>query len=716
MLTGLQKAPTGITGFDEITNGGLPRGRPTLVTGAAGSGKTMFGIEFLVRGARDFGEPGVLLAFEEAQADLVTNVASLGFDLEQLERDGLLAIDAFRLDPAEIVETGSFDLEGLFIRLQMAVESVGAKRVVLDTIELLFSALPNEAIIRGELGRLFRWLKERDLTVVITGERGKVGNLTRFGIEEYVSDCVVTLDHRVTDEISTRRLRVVKYRGSLHGTNEYPFLITAQGLVVVPITSVGLTYEASTERVSSGIPRLDEMLFGGVYRGSSVMISGTAGTGKTSIGAMMANASCERGEKALFFSFEESPEQLVRNMRSIGIDLKRWIDAGLLQVRAVRPTAFGFEEHLAMLHRLLNEHEPQLVVLDAVASLTHAGARSATTSAISRDLDLLKGRGITTVMTTLTHGVSQESSEVDVSSLVDTWLLLRNQESNGERNRLLFVIKSRGSAHSNQVREFVLTDDGAELLDVYVGPNGVLTGSERVEQIAWEALAQTTRADETERRRQELAQRSAALTAQMAALQAQLTAENAEFERFVASEAEGQASGVAVRASQSRERSGDQAAPDGGPDERRADVILRVRGLHEQHRRGRERRGRRPHVRPAPLCRRTVASLGPSAGEPAHRLRRAPLRPLPGGGRRPPGQPRPGAGRRDRRRPHPGPQAPRADPQDHRRPVRHRTRARRAAGSSPGCEPDVTDDASGAPAGGSRSTSTVPLRDLRRPS
>ena len=401
----------------------------------------------------------------------------------QLERDGLLAIDAFRLDPAEIIETGSFDLEGLFIRLAMAVESVGAKRVFLDTIELLFSALPNEAIIRGELGRLFRWLKERDLTVVISGERGREGDLTRFGIEEYVSDCVVTLDHRVDDQISTRRLRVVKYRGSLHGTNEFPFLITERGLVVVPITSVGLTYEASTERISTGMPRLDEMLAGGIYRGSSVMISGTAGTGKTSIGALMANASCERGEKALFFSFEESPEQLIRNMGSIGLDLRRWIDAGLLQVRAVRPTAFGFEEHLAMLHQLILEHEPELVVLDAVASLTLGGAQSATTSAISRDLDLLKRRGITGVMTTLTHGVAEESSEVDVSSLVDAWLLLRNDERNGERNRLLFVIKSRGSAHSNQVREFVLTDEGAELLDVYVGPNGVLTGSERVEQL-----------------------------------------------------------------------------------------------------------------------------------------------------------------------------------------------------------------------------------------
>jgi circadian clock protein KaiC len=558
-LAGPEKAPTGIKGFDEITGGGLPRGRPTLVTGAAGSGKTLFGVEFLVRGARDYGEPGVLFAFEESQGDLEVNVASLGFDLEELESQGLLAIDAFRLDPSEIVETGDFDLEGLFIRLAMAVESVGAKRVVLDTIELLFSALPNEAIVRGELGRLFRWLKERGLTVVITGERGRLGNLTRFGIEEYVSDCVVTLDHRVDDEISTRRLRVVKYRGSLHGTNEYPFLITERGLVVVPITSVGLTYEASSERVSSGVERLDEMLAGGVYRGSSVMVSGTAGTGKTSLGAIMCDAACARGERALFFSFEESPDQLVRNMRSIGLDLRRWMDEGLLQVEAVRPTAFGFEEHLAMLHRLLDESSPQLVVLDAVASLTHAGARSATTSAISRDLDLLKGRGITTVMTTLTHGVSEESSEVDVSSLVDTWLLLRNHESNGERNRLLFVIKSRGTAHSNQVREFVLTDNGAELLDVYVGPNGVLTGSERIEQISTEHLAQTTRADETERRRQEMVQRTAAFAAQIAALQAQLTAETTEFERFASTEAEGRASGAAVRAEQGRERSGDQS-------------------------------------------------------------------------------------------------------------------------------------------------------------
>jgi circadian clock protein KaiC len=531
---GLEKAPTGIAGFDEITHGGVPRGRPTLITGAAGSGKTLFGIEFLVRGARDFGEPGVLLAFEETQDDLAANVSSLGFDLAQLERDGLLAVDAFKLDPSEIVETGAFDLDGLFIRLAAAVEAVGAKRVVLDTIELLFSALPNEAIVRGELGRLFRWLKERELTVVITGERGQAGQLTRFGIEEYVSDCVVALDHRVRDEISTRRLRVVKYRGSLHGTNEYPFLITERGLVVVPITSLSLTYTASEERVSTGIERLDEMLTGGIYRGSSAMISGSAGTGKTSIAAMIVNAACARGERALFFSLEESPAQLVRNMRSIGLDLQRWIDEDLLVVKSIRPTAFGFEEHLALLHRLISEHDPSLAVLDAVASLTRTGDHGATTSVLSRDLDLLKSRGITTVLTTLTHNDGLESSKVDMSSLIDTWLLLRNHESNGERNRLMFVIKSRGSAHSNQVREFVLTNNGAELVDVYIGPGGVLTGSARIVQQAQERSSLQTQNDESERRRQELATRSAATQAQISALQAQLDAETAEFERLVA--------------------------------------------------------------------------------------------------------------------------------------------------------------------------------------
>jgi circadian clock protein KaiC len=495
--TALAKVPTGIAGFDEVTHGGLPQGRPTLVTGAAGSGKTLFAMEFLVRGAVEFGEPGVFLAFEELAEDLAVNVASLGFDLPGLERDGLLAVDAFRLDPSEYVETGAFDLEGLFIRLAAAVDSIGAKRVVVDTIEVLFTALPNAGIVRGELGRLFRWFKERGLTVVITGERGDAGSLTRFGIEEYVSDCVVSLDHRVTDEISTRRLRVLKYRGSLHGTNEYPFLITDRGIDVVPITSVGLAHTAPDERVNTGIDKLDEMLAGGVYRGSSVMISGSAGTGKTSIGVAIADAACARGERALFVSLEESPAQLVRNMRSIGYDLQRWIDDGLLHIQSVPPTAFGFEEHLARLHRWVDDVDPSIVVLDAIASLVRTGARTDSASVVSRDLDLLKGRGITTVLTTLSHGPTSESSEIEISSLADTWLLLRNQESDGERNRLLFVIKSRGSAHSNQVREFLLTDDGPELVDVYVGERGVLTGSARIEHMTRERRTGEATAEES---------------------------------------------------------------------------------------------------------------------------------------------------------------------------------------------------------------------------
>ena len=549
---GLEKAPTGIAGFDDITGGGVPRGRPTLVTGAAGSGKTLFGIEFLVRGARDYGEPGVMIAFEESAADLAVNVASLGFDLAGMQRDGTLLIDAVHLDPAQFVESGSFDLEGLFIRLASAVAEVGAQRVVLDTIELLFAALPNQAIVRGELGRLFRWLKEQGLTAVITGERGKAGQLTRYGIEEYVSDCVVVLDHRVTDELSTRRLRVTKYRGTVHGTNEYPFLISERGMVVVPITSIALEHEASDEQVSSGIARLDEMMGGGIYRASTAMISGSAGTGKTSIAAAFAQAACERGERVLFVSFEESPSQLTRNMSSIGLDLRRWVDAGLLHIESVRPTTFGLEEHLALLTRLVDDIEPELVVLDAIGSMGKAGASHDSAQAVSRDVDLLKSRGITGVMTTLSHSSGADSSEIDVSSLVDTWLLLRNNESNGERNRLMFVIKSRGIAHSNQVREFILTDEGPQLVDVYVGPEGVLTGSARISRMEMEEAARAAHAVEAERRRVALAQRKAALEAQIADLQAQLVAEDVAYSSFVDAADAGQSRGTADREAQAQ--------------------------------------------------------------------------------------------------------------------------------------------------------------------
>ena len=481
---GVQKTPTGIRGFDDLTGGGLPAGRPTLITGGAGSGKTLFGLEFLVRGAQEFGEPGVLLAFEENAEDLADNAASLGFDLPALEAQGSLIIDAMQLDPAEIVTTGDFDLEGLFIRLAGSVKAIGAKRVVLDTIEVLFAALDNDSAVRAEFGRLLRWLKEQGLTTVITGERGREGQLTRWGIEEYVSDCVIVLDHRVRDELATRRLRIVKYRGSSHGTNEYPFLIRDRGLMVWPLTSVALTYEASDTRISLGAPQLDEMLGGGVYEGSTVLVSGSAGTGKTTLAAQAVAAACARGEKALFVSFEESPGQIIRNMRSVGLDLQRWIDAGLLRLWGERATAFGLEAHLDGIEQLLDDVQPQLAVLDSVGSLAHVGPGAEVTSTISRELDMLKTRGITAVITSLIHETAVDINSSAVSSLIDTWIVLRNVEHDGERNRVLFVTKSRGTAHSNQVREFRLTDHGLELLDVVVGPLGVLTGSGRNRYLA----------------------------------------------------------------------------------------------------------------------------------------------------------------------------------------------------------------------------------------
>jgi circadian clock protein KaiC len=559
--SGLEKAPTGIRGFDEITGGGLPRGRASLVTGGPGAGKTLFGLEFLVHGARDFDEPGVLLAFEESAEELADDVASLGFDLAGLEAGGHLVVDACRVDATEFVTTGEFDLDGLFIRLSAAVQAVGARRVVLDTIEVLFGALDNEAVVRAEFSRLLRWLKDQGLTTLITGERGREGQLTRYGIEEYVSDCVIVLDHRMHDEIATRRLRIVKYRGSRHGTNEYPFLVTDRGLMIWPITSTQLTYPVSTDRVSLGVPRLDQMLTGGVHRGSTVLITGSAGTGKTTLAASAADAACARGEPALFVSFEESPDQLVRNMRSVGIDLGRWVSAGLLRLWGQRATAFGLESHLAGIERLLDETTPGIAVLDAVGSLTHIGAQSEVTAAVAREVDMMKSRGITGILTSLTHEDREETSSVDASSLIDTWLLLRNVESDGERNRLLFVIKSRGTAHSNQVREFILTDHGPELLDVSVGERGVLTGSARMTQVAEERAAEAERRGELERRQLDLARRSAEVEAQIALLREQLATETAELDRLVVEQSRGEDARAAARATLARRRQGDLPRP-----------------------------------------------------------------------------------------------------------------------------------------------------------
>ncbi|GAA4398456.1 circadian clock protein KaiC [Nibrella viscosa] len=482
-LPALPKSPTGIPGLDEITEGGLPKGRPTLVCGGAGCGKTLLSIEFIVRGALQFGEPGVFMAFEEKADELTQNVASLGYNLEQMQQEKRIKLDHVHIARSEIEETGEYNLDGLFIRLGYAIDTIGAKRVVLDTIENLFSGLDNQGILRAELRRLFDWLKEKKVTTIITGERGD-GTLTRHGLEEYVSDCVILLEHRVSNQISTRLMRIVKYRGSVHGTNEYPFLIDKEGISVLPVTSLTLDHPVSSDTVSSGIPALDKMLGGnGFYRGSSILVSGTAGTGKTSIAATFAHAACLRQERCLYFAFEESPQQIIRNMRSIGIDLQSHVASGLLKFHAARPTLNGLEMHLVAINKLITEFKPQVVILDPITNLITVGSVSEVKSMLIRLIDFLQAKQVTVLFTALTlNNIVNEQTDEGVSSLVDAWLLVRDIEFNGERNRGMYVMKSRGMQHSKQVREFVISDNGLTLVDVYLGPGGVLTGSAREAQ------------------------------------------------------------------------------------------------------------------------------------------------------------------------------------------------------------------------------------------
>ena len=529
----LNKCPTGIEGLDEITGGGLPSGRATLICGAAGCGKTMLSIEFLVRGATQFNEPGVFMMFEENASELCANVNSMGFDLAALQAEKKIVLDYVHIERSEIEVTGEYDLEGLFIRLGHAIDSVGAKRVVLDTVEALFAGLPNHALLRAELRRLFRWLKDRGVTAVITGEEGDGASITRYGLEEYVADCVIILDQRIREQISTRRLRILKYRGTAHGMNEYPFLIGAHGFSVLPITSLQLDHEVSTERVPTGIGRLDEMLGGlGVFRGSSVLLSGSPGTGKSSIGAKFAEAACMRGERALFFAYEESSAQIARNMRSIGIDLEPWIKKGALQIHSSRPTLQGLEQHLVAAHDIVRGFRPDVVIVDPISDLTMARDESEVKPTLMRLIDFLKKEQITAIFTCLTSGgdatSAPEDSQISVSSLMDTWLMLRNIEFTGERNRTIFVRKSRGMAHSNQVREFVLSDKGMDLVDVYLGGDRVLTGSARLSQEALERAATALRAQDHQRKLRQLAGRQQAIGAQIAALQAEAEAETEE--------------------------------------------------------------------------------------------------------------------------------------------------------------------------------------------
>jgi circadian clock protein KaiC len=544
---GLIKAPTGIAGLDELTGGGLPAGRATLVCGGAGCGKTLLAASFLANGALCFDEPGVFMGFEETAADLGVNAASIGFDLERLAAEKRIVVDYVHVQRSEIEETGEYDLEGLFIRLGYAIDSIGARRVVLDTIETLFGGLSDEAVLRAELRRLFGWLKDKGVSAIITGERG-AGQLTRHGLEEYVSDCVIVLDHRVQYQVSTRRLRIVKYRGSAHGTNEYPFLIDGQGLSVVPITGAGLDHVVSDERVSSGIADLDEMLGGqGYYRGSSILVSGMAGAGKTSVATHFADAACGRGDRCLYFAFEESPSQLSRNMRSIGFELDRRIGSGLLRISATRPSLYGLEMHLAAMHRQIEQFEPAALVVDPVSSLMSVGEQGDVHAMLLRLIDHLKARGCAALFTELAHGsMDVPKTDVGISSLMDSWLLLLNREAVGEHNRQLYLLKSRGMAHSNQVREFLLSERGIELQPAYLGPDGVLTGSSRVAQEARDRAAAVERRRSAEERRLAQAHRRRQIERQIEDLQAELAAASAADASFDeearALDAEGEAS------------------------------------------------------------------------------------------------------------------------------------------------------------------------------
>ena len=576
----LAKALTGIAGLDSITHGGLPRGRPTLVCGGAGCGKTLLALEFLLRGAAEYDEPGLFVAFEETEAELIQNAASLGFNLPKLIAQKRLLIEYIHVERGEIEETGEYDLEGLFIRLGAAMEAVGARRVALDTLEALFGGFDNAAILRDELRRLFRWLKQRGATVVVTAERGE-GSFTRRGLEEYVSDCVILLDQRIVEQVSTRRIRIVKYRGSAHGTNEYPFLIDDHGISVMPITALGLEHPASNERVSSGVPALDEMLGGkGFFRGASVLVSGTAGAGKSSLAATFADAVARRGERCLYFAFEESPEQIMRNMRSIGLDLRRHVRQGGLRYRAVRPSHYGLEMHLAMMQRAIEEFQPQAVVIDPITNLTTVASESDVLGTLTRLIDYLKSNQITALFTSLTSdGAFLEHTDVGVSSLVDTWLMVRGIDMDGERNRGLSIIKSRGMAHSNQLREFRLTGHGIELEQVYAGSGGFVTGAARAAQEAQDKASRRRESQARQKKQRALEIRRQALEAQIAMLRAEFEAEATESRHWLEENSD---EAPAAGSRGTRPRSG-QSSGNGPPE---ADMTTPAARQSKQQRRG----------------------------------------------------------------------------------------------------------------------------------
>jgi circadian clock protein KaiC len=533
----LKKCLTGIQGLDELTNGGLPANRITLVCGAAGCGKTLLGMEFLVRGAMNQNEPGVFISFEENKEELEQNVSSLGWDISRLTQQKLILIDYIYIERNEIEVSGEYDLEGLFIRLGNAIDSIGAKRIVIDTIEVLFSSFSNMAILRAEIRRLFRWLKQKGVTAIVTGEKGEK-MLTRYGLEEYVSDCVIEIVHNLENQIATRRIRIVKYRGSVHGTNDYPFLIDENGISVIPITSITLDHKISIERVATGITRLDAMLEGkGYFRGSSILISGTAGSGKTSVACSFVNAACARGERCLYFAFEESNDQIVRNMKSIGINLEQWIKNGSLAIHATRPSHHGVEAHLAQIIKVISAFKPQVVIIDPITNLIASGSDVDVNSMLTRLIDYLKKYLITMMCTNLTGGGNAfEATDAGISSVIDSWLLLRDVELGGERNRVMYILKSRGMSHSNQMREFLITDKGLDLLDVYLGSEGVLTGTARFTQIARMNAAEKKRMSEINRLQTEIERKRKTMDARISLIRDEYESTEAELNSLLLQE------------------------------------------------------------------------------------------------------------------------------------------------------------------------------------
>jgi len=533
----LPKSLTGIEGLDDITMGGLPKARTTLICGGTGTGKTLLAMEFLLRGATQFNEPGVFMAFEESTNDLIANVASIGFDLKGLITAEKVVVDFVYIDHEQIVEAGEYNLDALFIRLGTAIDAIGAKRVVLDTIESLFSSLPNPAVLRAELRRLFRWLKEKGVTAVITGEGG-TDALTRHGLEEFISDCVINLTISIEDRVASRRLRIMKYRGSSHGTNEYPFVIDGKGFSLIPITSSKLEYKISNAKVSSGIPRLDTMLGGrGFFEGSVIMVSGPSGTGKTTFMSHFADAACRRNERAVYISFEESPDQIIRNMSSVGLTLDKWIKQGLLVMESRRPTQCGLDMHLVLAQKLIAEHDPKIVIMDPVTSFSDIANSSDVKRILMKFVDHMKSLGVTTMFGSLTPSeLPAEVSAVNISSIIDSWILLRDMESNGERNRGLYILKSRGMRHSNQVREFLISDHGVDICDVYTGTGGVTTGGARLNMLAQEKALSLKLQEEIELRQFDLENKRNVLDSKIAAMRAEFAAQEAGNLKMIAQE------------------------------------------------------------------------------------------------------------------------------------------------------------------------------------